>query len=143
MRDGMRRRRILAALLVALPAGALSTAALANPCGFEERGRMVVTGYGVGQTAIPGDQQAKLAAFAETAKFRNGICVFAQVDEQGSEAANTRVAEGRAEGVRRFLAARGVPGDAIRVGRQEKAFTLFGLLPSDQDDDRRVFVTHD
>jgi hypothetical protein len=131
------RAIVLAAALAALPA-----AALANPCGFEERGRMVVTGYGVGQTAVPGDQKAKLAEFAETAKFRDGICVFAQVDKQGSKEANERVAEGRADKVRRFLMAKGVPGDAIRIGRQAKAFTLFGLLPSDQDDDRRVFVTH-
>ncbi len=33
--------------------------------------------------------------------------------------------------------------DAIKIGTQEKALTLFGLLSSDQDDDRRVYVTHD
>lgn len=131
------RRFMLIALMAALPAGAL-----ANPCGFEERGRIVVTGYAVGQTAIPADQQARLAEFAETAKHRDGICVYAQVDKQGSKAANERVASGRAENVRRFLLARGVPGDAIRIGAQKEAFTLFGLLPADQDDDRRVYVTH-
>ena len=115
--------------------------ALANPCAFEERGRMVVVGYAVGATAIPADQKAKLAEFAETAKFRDGICVFAQVDKQGTEAANIRVANGRAEAVRRFLLSKGVRGDTIQVGKQEKAFTLFGLLSSDQDDDRRVYVT--
>ena len=137
----MPRRMIPTVLLAALLAG-VSAAAMANPCGFEERGRMVVTGYGIGQTAVPGDQKAKLAEFAETAKFRGGICIFAQVDGQGSDEANKRVAAGRAENVRRFLAASGVPAGAMRIGRQEKAFTLFGILPSDQDDDRRVYVTH-
>lgn len=134
----MRHRFVLAALLAALPAGA----ALANPCGFAERGRMVITGYAVGQTAIPDDQKQKLAEFAETAKFRDGVCVFAQVDKQGSKAANERVAEGRARNVRAFLMARGVPDDSIRTRMQTEAFTLFGLLPKDQEDDRRVYVTH-
>ena len=104
---------------------------------------MVVVGYAVGATAIPADQKAKLAEFAETAKFRDGICVFAQVDKQGTEAANKRVADGRADAVRKFLRSKGVRAEAIKIGKQEKAFTLFGLLPSDQGDDRRVFVTHD
>jgi len=52
------------------------------------------------------------------------------------------VANGRAEAVRRFLLAKGVRADTIQVGAREKAFTLFGLLSSDQDDDRRVYVTH-
>lgn len=120
----------------------LATPVLAHPCGFEEQGRMVVVGYAVGATAIPHDQRARPARFAATAKFRDEICVFAQVDDQGSEAANIRVANGRAEAVRRFLLSKGVRGDTIQVGAQEKAFTLFGLLPSDQDDDRRVYVTH-
>ena len=133
----MRRPLVLAALAT-LPAAA----AVANPCGFNERGRMVVTGYDVGQTAIPGDQKRRLAEFAETARYRDEICIFAQVDKQGSEAANRRVADGRAEGVRRFLIERGVPDGSIRVGTQAKAFTFFGLLPSNQDADRRVYVTH-
>jgi len=116
--------------------------ALANPCGFEERGRMVVVGYAVGATAVPDDQKAKLAEFSETAKFRDGVCIFAQVDKQGSEEANIRVADGRADGVRKFLISQGVPTDAIKIGKQEKGFTVFGLLKSDQDDDRRVVVTH-
>ena len=103
---------------------------------------MVVVGYAVGATAVPGAQKAKLAEFAETAKFRDGVCVFAQVDAQGSEEVNKRVANGRAEAVRKFLLAKGVRADTIRVAKQEKAFTLFGLLSSDQDDDRRVYVTH-
>ncbi len=115
--------------------------ALANPCGFAEQGRMVVVGYAVGATAVPRDQRAKLAKFAAKAKYRDEVCVFAQVDDQGTKAANIRVAKGRAEAVRKFLLSKGVRDDTIQVGTQEKAFTLFGLLPSDQDDDRRVYVT--
>lgn len=131
-------RHALAAALVLISAAP----ALANPCGFEERGRIVVTGYAVGQTAVPDPQKPRLAEFAETAKFRDGICVYAQVDKQGSDEANRRVADGRAEQVRRFLIGKGVPAKTIRIGAQVEAFTLFGLLPSDQDDDRRVYVTH-
>ena len=131
---------------VVVLAGVLSIVAvpaLANPCGFEEQRRMVVVGYATGATAIPGDQKAKLAEFASTAKFRDGVCVYAQADGQGSKAANKRVAKARAEAVRKFLLSKGVPADAIRIGKQEKQFTLFGLLSSDEDDDRRVMVTHD
>jgi outer membrane protein OmpA-like peptidoglycan-associated protein len=135
----MKPGAIFLAALLALAAAP----ALANPCGFDERGRMVVVGYAVGATAVPADQKPKLAEFAETAKFRNGICVFAQVDAQGSKEANIRVADGRAEAVRTFLVSKGVRPDAIRIGTQEKGFTLFGLLKEDQDDDRRVYVTHD
>lgn len=131
------RPSVLAALLV-LPA----SVAVANPCGFDERGRIVVRSYDIGQTAVPADQKPRLAEFAETARSRDGICIFAQVDEQGSDEANRRVAEGRAERVRRFLLGEGVPAEAIKVARQAKAFTFFGLLPSNQDDDRRVYVTH-
>jgi outer membrane protein OmpA-like peptidoglycan-associated protein len=133
----MKKQMILAALLALVAAPAI-----ANPCGFDEKGRIVVVGYAVGATAIPADQKEKLAKFAETAKARFGICIFAQVDKQGSDAANLKVANGRAEAVRKFLLSSGVRADTIKVGKQEEAFTLFGLLPSDQDDDRRVYVTH-
>ncbi len=132
------RQIILAAALAAATAGA----ALANPCGFEERGRVVIKGYATGQTAIPDDQVERLARFAETAKFRDGICLFAQVDATGSDEANARVAQGRADRVREFLAKRGVPRDVMQVAKQEEAFTFFGLLPDDQASDRRVVVTH-
>ena len=132
-------RQLFYAVLLSL----LAAPALANPCGFEEKGRMVVVGYAVGATAIPTDQKAKLAEFAKTAKARFGVCIFAQVDKQGSEAANLKVANGRAEAVRKFLLSEGVSADTIKVGKQEEAFTFFGLLSSDQDDDRRVFVSHD
>ena len=127
-----------------LLAGVLSLVAapaLANPCGFDEQGRMVVTGYAAGATAVPGEQKARLAEFAETAKFRDGVSVYAQVDRQGSEAANNRVAKARADAVRKFLMSKGVPAGSITLGKQEKAFTLFGLLKDDQDDDRRSKAT--
>jgi hypothetical protein len=119
-----------------------TTPALANPCGFGEERRTVVTGYATGATAVPGDQKAKLAEFAQTAKFRDGVCVHAQVDKQGSEEANKRVAKARAEAVRKFLIMKGVPADAIKIATQEKGFTLFGLLKDDQGSSRRVMVTH-
>ena len=133
----MLKRLLIAGLFVAA-----TSPALANPCGFSERGRLVVTGYDVGETAIPADQKAKLDEFAETAKFRDGVCVFAQVDEQGSKEANVRVATKRAETVRKYLISQGVPAEAIKMAEQEEAFTFFGLLSKDQKNDRRVFVTH-
>lgn len=133
------RRLLIAAVFVA----ASSAAALANPCGFKEAGRVVIKGYPVGATAIPKDQVERLEKFAETASHRFGICVFAQVDKQGTDAANERVAKGRADKVRDFLIKHGVKPDTIKVATQAEAATFFGLLPSDQDDDRRVTVTHD
>lgn len=132
--------RRFAILTVILALGA--TSALANPCGFDEAGKVVVVGYATGATAVPADQKEKLAEFAETAKHRFEICIFAQVDKQGSKAANERVAEGRAKAVRDFLKTKGVKADTIKIATQDKAFTLFGLLKDDQDDDRRVMVTH-
>jgi len=131
-------RKLLIAGAFALAAGQ----ALANPCGFEERGRVMVTGYAVGATAIPADQKEGLDKFIETAKFRDGVCVFAQVDKQGSEEANIKVATKRAETVRKYLISKGVKAEAIKVAKQEEAFTFFGLLKEDQQKDRRVFVTH-
>lgn len=132
-------RTLIAAALIALAA----TPAFSNPCGLKEQRRVVVAGYGVGATAVPDDQKEKLAKFAETAKERFGICIFAQVDKQGSDEANARVAESRAQNVRKFLVSHGVPEKYIEIAKQEKGFTLFGLLSRDQDDDRRVVVTHD
>ncbi|MHA1536761.1 MAG: OmpA family protein, partial [Alphaproteobacteria bacterium] len=119
------------------------TQALAGPCGFEEKGRLVITGYAIGATAVPAEQKARLTEFAKTAKHRFGICIFAQVDATGSEEANKKVAQARADGVRKFLASQGVANDVMVIMKQEKAFTLFGLLSDDQANDRRVVVTHD
>lgn len=91
---------------------------------------------------MPAGEKARPAQFAETATFRHGICVYAQVGKQGPDEASRRLADVPAEQVRRFLIGRGVPAKATRIGAQVEAFALFGLLPSNQDDDRRVFVTH-
>ena len=142
----MNSRRLLSAntlSIAALAFGLLATPALANPCGFSESGRVVIKGYAVGATAVPEDQKSRLAEFADTAKHRFHICIFAQVDKQGSKDANRKVAQARADGVRAFLAQHGVPADAMTVAKQEEAMTFFGLLSSDQPDDRRVMVTHD
>lgn len=116
--------------------------AQANPCGFEEKARFVVKGYPTGGTAIPREHRDRLANFADTAKFRDGVCIFAQVDAQGSEAANRQVADRRAKVVRDFLIARGVPADVISLADFETSFTLFGLIPEDRQSNRRVMVTH-
>ena len=130
-------------LLATTLAFLMTTPALAGPCGFDEVGRLVIKGYAIGATAVPEEQKPRLTEFAETAKHRFGICIFAQVDSTGSEEANKKVAQARADGVRKFLASQGVPNDVMVIMKQDKAFTLFGLLSDDQDDDRRVVVTHD
>ena len=130
-------------LIAAFAIAVLSTSAFANPCAFKETARLVVKGYDVGATAVPEDQEERLAKFAETAKHRFEICIFAQVDKQGSDEANRKVAQGRADAVREFLIAHGVPADSMKIAKQEEAFTFFGLLSDDQPDDRRVMVTHE
>jgi len=130
-------------LLATAMAFLMVTPALAGPCGFDEAGRLVIKGYAIGATAVPAEQKARLTKFAETAKHRFGICIFAQVDATGSEEANKKVAQARADGVRKFLASQGVPNDVMVIMKQDKAFTLFGLLSDDQANDRRVVVTHD
>ncbi|MBY8974543.1 OmpA family protein [Rhodobacteraceae bacterium NNCM2] len=130
-------------LITAIAFASLATTALANPCGFKQAGTIVIKGYPVGATAVPEAQKARLAQFAETAKHRYQICVFAQVDKQGSEEANRKVAQERANAVKAFLEAHGVAADTMKVAKQDDAFTFFGLLPEDQSADRRVVVTHD
>ncbi|MGF1500221.1 MAG: OmpA family protein [Paracoccaceae bacterium] len=127
-----------------LAIAALLTAgsAAANPCGFDESGKIVVTDYEIGQTSVPETQRDRLAEFAETAKARFEICIFARVDATGSDAANERVAQARADGVRRFLAERGVKSDSMTVAKQEETTTFFGILPADRQSDRQVIVTH-
>ncbi|MEM9044806.1 MAG: OmpA family protein [Pseudomonadota bacterium] len=132
-------RSFCAAGLVAFVAGT----AAANPCGFSEAATITIKGYPINGVTVPKDQQERLARFAETAKERAEICVFAQVDKTGSEEANRKVSEARANGVVRFLRDKGVAKENIQVATQEAAFTFFGLLPEDQSDDRRVVVSHD
>ena len=123
------------ALLATTLAFLMTTPALAGPCGFDEVGRLVIKGYAIGATAVPEEQKPRLTEFAE--------CIDESGDSTGSEEANKKVAQARADGVRKFLASQGVPNDVMVIMKQDKAFTLFGLLSDDQDDDRRVVVTHD
>ena len=139
----LRERHVKTTVALALVAYLIASPALAGPCGFKERGRVVVNGYGVGATAVPETERERLKKFAETAKTRDGICVFAQVDKQGTKEANKKVAQQRAEGVRKFLINQGVLSESIVIAKQEEAFTLFGLLSDDNAKDRRVMVTHD
>ncbi|MEM9737439.1 MAG: OmpA family protein [Pseudomonadota bacterium] len=115
---------------------------LAAACGAGGDG-MTVIEYETGVTALSAEDKARLATFAETAKFRDAVCIFAQVDAQGSEAANVQVAEGRAKTVERYLVSQGVPEDRILIAKQEEAFTFFGLLPDNRSNDRRVTVTYE
>ncbi|MEM0943219.1 MAG: OmpA family protein [Pseudomonadota bacterium] len=115
---------------------------LAAACGAGGGG-MTVIEYETGVTALSAEDKARLATFAETAKFRDAVCIFAQVDAQGSEAANVQVAEGRAKTVERYLVSQGVPADRILIAKQEEAFTFFGLLPDNRSNDRRVTVTYE
>lgn len=114
----------------------------AAPCGAGGDG-MTIIEYDTGVTSLTEEDRARLATFAETAKFRDAVCIFAQVDAQGSEAANIQVAEGRARTVQRYLVSQGVPEDRIEIAKQEEAFTFFGLLPDDRGNDRRVTVTYE
>lgn len=130
------------ALILMLGLFALPTAAIANPCGFEQSRELVVTGYGVGATAIPQKHKERLAEFADGAKHTFQVCIFAQVDKQGSKEANMKIADGRANSVKSFLIEHGVKPETIKIATQEEAFTAFGLLSKDNDEDRRVTVTH-
>lgn len=123
------------ALLIAAPA-------LAAECGKGGEGPVTIN-YATGKTALTADHKRKLARFAETARHRDWVCVFAQVDAQGSKEANARVAEARAQNVKRFLVANGVKADRVLIAKQETATTLFGLLDDDQKNDRRVTVTYE
>lgn len=132
------RTPLLAALCLALP-----SLALANPCGTEERGKIVLKGYEIGQTAIPQAEVERLTRFAETAATRFELCVSASVDPTGSDAANKRVSDARAAAVVKFLTDRGADPDTIKISNVEKSqITLFGLLPDDRDSERTVYVSH-
>jgi len=127
-------------LALALPAALGLAPALAAECGGGGEGQVSVF-YDTGETRLDAADKARLARFAETAKSKTLVCIFAQVDAQGSEAANKRVAKGRAETVRRYLISQGVPADRIRIARESQSFTLFGLLGEDQKNERKVTVS--
>ena len=126
--------------LVATAAIAGATPVLAQQdCGTG--GRTTIY-YDVGKTAVTDAHKAKLSEFASVAQHRNRTCVLAQVDAQGSEEANKRVAAARAENVVAYLVAQGVARDSIIIATEQKGSTLFGLIKSDQEGDRSVTVTH-
>lgn len=115
--------------------------ALAAPCDNANAG-MTVLHYDTGVTALTGEQQATLDAFADTAKHRDSVCIFAQVDSQGSDDVNRRVSQARGDAVFDYLAAKGVREAAMEVRTQGKAVTLFGLVDDDSQNDRRVVLTY-
>lgn len=114
----------------------------AAECGAGGKGATSIH-YDTGKTALTAADKAKLKEFANQAKFSDSVCVFAQVDAQGSEAANKRVAAKRAENVKRYLVQAGVKADRILIAKAEEAFTLFGLLKEDSKNDRRVTVSYE
>ncbi len=66
-------------------------------------------------TLLPGAQD-KLSLVADALKDQEGrtIIVEGHTDTQGGDASNQELSQGRAEAVRNFLVARGVPADRIR-----------------------------
>lgn len=131
----MQHALILVALLAATPA-------LAAPCGAGGDGATTLH-YATGETGLTPQDKARLADFAAIAASKSHVCIFAQVDDQGSDAVNAVIAEGRAQRVKAFLVDRGVPADRIAIAKQEAGFTLFGLLSSDQAADRAVTVSYE
>ncbi len=131
-------RTLTAAILVAV----MALPAAAAECGAGGSGAVTVN-YDTGQTKLTKEHRARLAEFAETAKYRDAVCVFAQVDAQGTAEANKRVANARADNVRRFLVDQGVPEDRILIATEEEGQTLFGLFGDDQKNERRVTVSYE
>lgn len=132
------RTFLLAASLAALTAAP----ALAAPCGAGGKGVTTVH-YDTGVTGLTGVAQTKLAEFSIQAKHADAVCIFAQVDAQGTEEANAKIAAGRAERVREFLVRQGVPEDRIQIAKEEEGITLWGLLSEDQQADRAVTVSYE
>ena len=120
---------------------AFASAAAADPCDVARNG-MVILSYETGVTALNAEQKAKLDAFADIAKHRDAVCVFAQVDNQGSVEANRKVSAARGEAVRAYLEAHGVRPGVMEVRAQSETLTLFGLLDDDSAKDRRVTVSY-
>lgn len=118
----------------------VASGATASPCDVAESG-MVILEYDTGVTALSADHKAKLDEFADVAKHRNSVCLRAQVDRQGSDEANRQVSEARGEAVRAYLLSKGVRAEVMEVRVQAEAFTLFGLIDDDSQNDRRVVLT--
>ena len=121
--------------MMALPAAAAE-------CGKGGEGPVTIE-YDTGKSAVTAEHKRVLTEFARTAKHRDWVCIFAQVDAQGSKDVNIRLAEARAQKVRTFLISQGVKADRILIAKEEKGSTLFGLLGEDQQGDRRVTVTYE
>ena len=130
-------RTILAtlAILVALPAAAAE-------CGKGGEGAVTIN-YATGKSALTKKHRALLTEFASVAKFRDWVCIFAQVDAQGSKAVNKRLATARANRVKKFLMSKGVKSSNILIAKESEGHTLFGLLGKDQKNDRRVTVSYE
>ncbi len=126
-------------LLAAVFLAGLAVPVLAAPCGAGGNGATTIH-YDVGVTSLTAEDKAALVEFAETAKFKDAVCIFAQVDAQGSDEANKKVAEGRAQTVRSHLIKSGVPEDRILIAKEVKGQALFGLL-DDSKNDRAVTVS--
>ncbi len=123
-------------------AAALAIPAYAAECGAGGKGQTTVF-YDTGKTAVTAQHKRDLAEFIDIAKSRDAVCVFAQVDAQGSDAANKRVADARANNIRRYLISQGVPAGNILIAKEDSSFTLFGLLDADQKNERRVTVSYE
>lgn len=134
----MKTRVAIASMVFGL---VLTNGAVASPCDVAESG-LVVLKYNTGVTGLSADQKAKLDQFADVAKNRNSVCIRAQVDSQGSEEANRRVSTARGEAVRAYLASKGVRAEIMEIRVQAQAFTLFGLIDEDSQNDRRVTLTY-
>ena len=119
----------------------LSAPAMAAECGAGGSGAVSML-YGTGKTALTNAHKQRLEDFIDVAKSKTVVCIFAQVDAQGTKAANERVADARAKNVRKYLIAKGVPSDRIRIAKESESFTLFGLLESDQAGERKVTVSY-
>lgn len=134
--------RMIFAATALLAASTLAMPAAAAECGAGGSGATTIF-YDTGHTKLTADHKARLAEFAEIAKHRDAVCVFAQVDAQGTPEANARVADARAKNVRRHLIKLGVPADRILIATETEGQTLFGLFEDDQKNERRVTVSYE
>lgn len=124
---------------VALAAGL----AAASPCD-DAKNSMTLIHFETGESNIPKAALPRLEQFSSTAKYKDYVCIFGQVDAQGGDnAANMLLARNRAHNIKLFLTSRGVRDEVIEIRTQPMGFTLWGLLDSDQPADRRVRLTHE
>ena len=130
------RKISLAATLLAL----CTTPVLAAECGAGGTGAISFL-YETGRTAVTRAHKDRLVNFIDIAKTKDAVCIFAQVDAQGTEAANKRVAEARAQNMKCYLVTKGILADRILIAKESESFTLFGLLDSDQAGERKVTVS--